>query len=76
MFKKPLGNLKTVSSLSGSDRRKLKQRIIAMFEISSEDCDQLIPERIQSVKFSTHVNEPGVSARLSPQTSSSVMSPR
>ncbi|KAF8346588.1 eukaryotic translation initiation factor SUI1 family protein [Amanita rubescens] len=66
MFKKPLGNLKTVSPLSGSDRRKLKQaRHCNISVYLLKTCDQLIPERIQSVKFSTHVKEPGV-AYLAP----------
>ncbi|KAF8630727.1 hypothetical protein AX15_002748 [Amanita polypyramis BW_CC] len=60
MFKKPLGNLKTSAPLSGSDRRKFKQRVIAAFAICPEDGDQLVPEGIQSVKFSTHLNEQGV----------------
>ena len=70
MFKKPLGNLKTVSPLSGSDRRKLKQRVIATFGIPADDCDQLIPEGIQSVKFNTHINEPGVSVFSTRSTAS------
>ncbi|KAF9007008.1 hypothetical protein BDQ17DRAFT_1423096 [Cyathus striatus] len=65
MFKKPLGNLKTSAPLRGSDRRKLKQRVIAAFNISQEDADLLVPDGILSVKFSTHLNEPGL-AYLSP----------
>lgn len=60
MFKKPLGNLKTYAPLRGSERRKLKQRVIASFAVSSDEGDLLVPEGIQSVKFSTHLNEQGV----------------
>ncbi|KAG5636629.1 hypothetical protein H0H81_007370 [Sphagnurus paluster] len=65
MFKKPLGGLKTSAPLRGSDRRRLKQRVIEAFGISSEDGDLLVPDGIQSVKFSTHLEEPGV-AYLAP----------
>ncbi|KNZ77332.1 Ligatin [Termitomyces sp. J132] len=65
MFKKPLGGLKTSAPLRGSERRKLKQRVVSAFEISSEDGDLLVPDGIQSVKFTTHLEEPGV-AYLAP----------
>lgn len=61
MFKKPLSGLKTSAPLRSSDRRKLKQRVITGFSISSDDGDLLVPEGILSVKFSTHLDEPGVS---------------
>ena len=61
MFKKPLSNLKTSAPLRSSDRRKLKQRIESTFAISSEDGDILVPDGILSLKFSTHLDEPGVS---------------
>jgi len=60
MFKKPLGGVKTSAPLRGSDRRKLKQRIVKSFKISSEDGDLLVPDGILSVKFTTHLNDPGV----------------
>lgn len=66
MFKKPLSNLKTSAPLRSSDRRKLKQRIESTFGLSSEDGDILVPDGILSLKFSTHLNEPGV-AYLSPE---------
>ncbi|KAJ7041154.1 eukaryotic translation initiation factor SUI1 family protein [Mycena alexandri] len=66
MFKKPLSTLKTSAPLRSSDRRKLKQRVISSFELSPEDGDVLVPEGILSVKFSTHLNEPGV-AYLAPE---------
>ncbi|KAJ6482936.1 eukaryotic translation initiation factor SUI1 family protein [Mycena vitilis] len=65
MFKKSL-NAKTSSPLRSSDRRKLKQRVVASFGISPEDGDLLVPEGILSVKFHTHLNEPGI-AYLSPE---------
>ena len=60
MFKKPLGGLKTSAPLRSSDRRRLKQRVVESFHTSSEDGDLLVPDGILSVKFSTHLNEPGV----------------
>uniref|UniRef100_D8QDE9 SUI1 domain-containing protein n=1 Tax=Schizophyllum commune (strain H4-8 / FGSC 9210) TaxID=578458 RepID=D8QDE9_SCHCM len=60
MFKKPLGHLKTSSALRSSDRRKLKQRVISTFGCSAEDGDVLVPEGIQSIKFTTHMDAPGV----------------
>ncbi|TRM60392.1 hypothetical protein BD626DRAFT_571809 [Schizophyllum amplum] len=60
MFKKPLGNLKTSSTLRSSDRRKLKQRVLSTFGAPAEDGDLLVPEGIQTIKFSTHTDEPGV----------------
>lgn len=65
MFKKSLNNLKTSAPLRGSDRRKLKQRIIATFGLTSEEGDALVPEGILSIKFSTHLDEPGVRCFLS-----------
>ncbi|KAJ7279119.1 eukaryotic translation initiation factor SUI1 family protein [Mycena rebaudengoi] len=65
MFKKPLSSLKTSSPLRSSDRRKLKQRVLSAHGLSSEDGDLLVPDGILSVKFSTHLDEPGV-AYLSP----------
>jgi translation initiation factor 2D len=64
MFKKPLSNLKTSAPLRSSDRRKLKQRIASTYAISSEDGDILVPDGILSLKFSTYLDEPGVSALL------------
>ncbi|KAF9478572.1 eukaryotic translation initiation factor SUI1 family protein [Pholiota conissans] len=60
MFKKPLSNLKTSAPLRSSDRRKLKQRIVAAYGITSEEGDILVPDGLLSIKFSTHVEEPGV----------------
>ncbi|TFK37567.1 hypothetical protein BDQ12DRAFT_736100 [Crucibulum laeve] len=66
MFKKPLSSLKTSAPLKSSDRRKLKQRVITAYGISSEDGDLLVPDGILSVKFITHLNEPGT-AYLAPE---------
>ncbi|KAF6749553.1 eukaryotic translation initiation factor SUI1 family protein [Ephemerocybe angulata] len=60
MFKKPLSNLKTSAPLRSSDRRKLKQRVITAFNVQPEDGDVLVPDGIESVKFITHLEEPGV----------------
>ncbi|KAG6837743.1 hypothetical protein H0H93_001669 [Arthromyces matolae] len=59
----PLGM--TSAPLRSSDRKKLKQRVISIFGISSEDGDLLVPDGIQSIKFMTHLEQPGV-AYLAP----------
>ncbi|KAF5329435.1 hypothetical protein D9619_008997 [Psilocybe cf. subviscida] len=65
MFKKPLSHLKTSAPLRSSDRRKLRQRVVAAYSLTPEEGDALVPEGIMSVKFMTHVDAPGV-AYLSP----------
>ncbi|KAJ8502998.1 hypothetical protein ONZ45_g11242 [Pleurotus djamor] len=65
MFKKPLSNLKTSAPLRSSDRRKLKQRVVQSFAVTDEIGDLLVPEGILSVKFLTHLKEPGT-AYLAP----------
>ena len=60
MFKKSLNNLKTSAPLRSSDRRRLKQRIVSDFGLTAEEGDALVPEGILSIKFSTHLDEPGV----------------
>ncbi|KIM52296.1 hypothetical protein SCLCIDRAFT_18213 [Scleroderma citrinum Foug A] len=60
MFKKPLSNLKTSAPLRSSDRRKLKQRIIETYGVSSEIGDILVPEGLMSQKILTYTNERGV----------------
>ncbi|KIK64969.1 hypothetical protein GYMLUDRAFT_56467 [Collybiopsis luxurians FD-317 M1] len=67
MFKKPVSNWKTSSPLRSSDRKKLKNKTISLFNLSSQDADNLIPEGILSIKFTTHLNEPGL-AYLAPET--------
>ncbi|KAJ7619471.1 eukaryotic translation initiation factor SUI1 family protein [Roridomyces roridus] len=68
MFKKPLHTLKTSAPLRSSDRRKLKQRVIDAFTLDPELGDALVPEGILTIKFNTHLDEPGV-AYLSPEAS-------
>ena len=63
MFKKPPNNVKTSAPLRSSDRRKLKQKVIAAFGISPEDGELLVPDGLESMKFSTHLDEPGVRSR-------------
>ncbi|KAI9068830.1 eukaryotic translation initiation factor SUI1 family protein [Trametes sanguinea] len=67
MFKKALADLKTSAPLRSSDRRKLKQRVLQSFPVlQPEEGDLLVPDGLQSQKFSTHLEEPGV-AYLSPE---------
>ncbi|KAF9074609.1 hypothetical protein BDP27DRAFT_1416022 [Rhodocollybia butyracea] len=65
MFKKPVNNWKTSSPLRTSDRKKFKQIVSKSFSITSEEAESLVPEGILSVKFATHLSEPGV-AYLAP----------
>ncbi|KAJ3885683.1 eukaryotic translation initiation factor SUI1 family protein [Lentinula edodes] len=60
MFKKPVSNWKTSSPLRSSDRKKLKLKAVSSFSISIEEADVLVPEGILSIKFKTHLNEPGI----------------
>ncbi|KAF7356792.1 Eukaryotic translation initiation factor SUI1 family protein [Mycena venus] len=64
MFKKPLVT-KTSAPLRSSDRRKLKQRVVSSYGLSTDEGDILVPDGILSAKFNTHLNEPGI-AYLSP----------
>lgn len=59
MFKKPPSNVKTSAPLRSSDRRKLKQKVVATFGIAPEDGELLVPDGLESMKFSTHLEEPG-----------------
>ncbi|KAI6041699.1 hypothetical protein EDC04DRAFT_2867061 [Pisolithus marmoratus] len=62
MFKKPLSNLKTSAHplgatktpLRGSGRRKLKQRVMVAYNVSSEIRDIPVPEGLISQKFATN----------------------
>ncbi|KLO16572.1 hypothetical protein SCHPADRAFT_823044 [Schizopora paradoxa] len=66
MFKKPLADLKTSAPLRNSDRKKLRQKVITEFGINVEDGqdegvgDLLVPEGLQSVKFTAHAGELGL----------------
>ncbi|KAH9887063.1 eukaryotic translation initiation factor SUI1 family protein [Cubamyces lactineus] len=67
MFKKALADLKTSAPLRSSDRRKLKQRVLQAYPmIQPEEGDLFVPDGLQSQKFSTHLEDPGV-AYLSPE---------
>jgi hypothetical protein len=50
--------------LRNSDRRKLKQQVIDAYGLSAEDGETLVPDGLQTAKFSTHLDEPGVRGRL------------
>lgn len=68
MFKKPLDDLKTSAPLRNSDRRKLKQRALHDFGLSeaqSDLGDLIVPDGLQSVKFTAHNGEPGVCSIIS-----------
>jgi len=60
MFKKPLSDLKTSAPLRSSHRKNLRQRVITTFKLTPENGDNLVPEGVLSIKFSTYNNEPGV----------------
>ena len=50
--------------LKSSERRKLRQKVVEKYSLTPEIGDLLVPEGLQSQKFSTHVNEHGV--RMNP----------
>ncbi|KDQ54587.1 hypothetical protein JAAARDRAFT_182095 [Jaapia argillacea MUCL 33604] len=60
MFKKPLADVKTSAPLRSSDRRKLKQRVVQTYSLSSEDGELLVPDGLKSLKFSTYAAQPGI----------------
>ncbi|KIY47317.1 hypothetical protein FISHEDRAFT_45558 [Fistulina hepatica ATCC 64428] len=63
MFKKPFAQVKTTTTIRRSDRKKLKQKVAAAFNLEAVDdteLELLVPEGLQSLKFSTHLKEPGV----------------
>ena len=51
-----------IAPLRSSDRRKLKQRISETYSLSAETSELLVPDGLLSQKFSTHLNELGVSS--------------
>ncbi|KAG0034936.1 hypothetical protein BGZ82_005547 [Podila clonocystis] len=68
MFKKPVASLKSFSPLRSSDKRKLRDEILASFpelkEMESPIPDTPIntvitPEGLQSAKFTSYIEEPG-----------------
>lgn len=53
--------------LRGSDRKKLKLRVLQTYPaIEASDGDLLVPDGLQTRKFSTHSEAPGVGPLLSP----------
>ncbi|KAL5498230.1 hypothetical protein ACEPAH_2370 [Sanghuangporus vaninii] len=63
MFKKTLADLKTSATLKNSDRKKLRQRVLHEYFDSTESTDVgdlLVPDGLQSVKFTTSGGEPGL----------------
>ncbi|KAG0034048.1 hypothetical protein BGZ81_006389 [Podila clonocystis] len=68
MFKKPVASLKSFSPLRSSDKRRLRDEILASFpelkEMESPIPDTPIntvitPEGLQSAKFTSYIEEPG-----------------
>lgn len=53
-----------IAPLRSSDRRKLKQRICQTYSLSPEIGETLVPEGLLTQKFSTHLQEHGVSLHL------------
>nr|VWO97767.1 Mixed-linked glucanase [Ganoderma boninense] len=63
MFKKPSSRPQNIRS----DRRKLRQRVLQLYPgLPPEEGDNLVPDGLQSQKFSTHLEQPGV-VYLSPE---------
>ncbi|ORZ06806.1 hypothetical protein BCR41DRAFT_311427 [Lobosporangium transversale] len=67
MFKKPVASLKSFSPLRSSDRRRLRDEILANFPslremppINDTPINAIIaPEGLQSAKFTSYIEEPG-----------------
>ncbi|KAG0223318.1 hypothetical protein B0O80DRAFT_470162 [Mortierella sp. GBAus27b] len=67
MFKKPLASLKSFSPLRSSDKRRLREEILATYPalrdmepINDTPVATIItPEGLQSAKFTSHIEEPG-----------------
>ncbi|KAF9958119.1 hypothetical protein BGZ72_000863 [Mortierella alpina] len=67
MFKKPVASLKSFSPLRSSDRRRLRDEILAAFPalkdmepINDTPVNAIIaPEGLQSAKFTSYIEEPG-----------------
>ncbi|KAF9984692.1 hypothetical protein BGZ75_003731 [Mortierella antarctica] len=67
MFKKPVASLKSFSPLRSSDRRRLRDEILASFPalkdmepINDTPISAIIaPEGLQSAKFTSYIDEPG-----------------
>ncbi|KAF9926341.1 hypothetical protein FBU30_004038 [Linnemannia zychae] len=67
MFKKPLASLKSFSPLRSSDKRRLRDEILASFPtlremepINDTPINAIItPDGLQAAKFTTYIEEPG-----------------
>lgn len=67
MFKKPLASLKSFSPLRSSDKRRLRDEILATYPVlrDMEPINDtpiaaiITPEGLQSAKFVSHIEEPG-----------------
>ncbi|KAF9092719.1 hypothetical protein BGX23_003982 [Mortierella sp. AD031] len=67
MFKKPVASLKSFSPLRSSDKRRLRDEILASFPslrdmepINDTPVNSIItPEGLQSAKFTSYIEEPG-----------------
>ncbi|KAF9563412.1 hypothetical protein EC968_004866 [Mortierella alpina] len=67
MFKKPVASLKSFSPLRSSDRRRLRDEILASFPalkdmepVNDTPINAIIaPEGLQSAKFTSYIEEPG-----------------
>ena len=55
--------------LKNSERKKLRQRVLQDFGLgeSTELGDTLVPEGLQSIKFTAHNAEPGVCTEVQPR---------
>ncbi|OZJ05971.1 hypothetical protein BZG36_01210 [Bifiguratus adelaidae] len=64
MFKKPILNVKSFSSLRASDRRRLRQEITQAYpSLQQDETDEappVVPDDIQCAKFSTHGEDLGI----------------
>ncbi|KAF8937532.1 hypothetical protein BGZ58_002563 [Dissophora ornata] len=67
MFKKPVASLKSFSPLRSSDRRRLRDEILASFPVLKDmepindiPINTIIaPDGLQSAKFTSYIDEPG-----------------
>ncbi|KAG0202365.1 hypothetical protein BGX28_005119 [Mortierella sp. GBA30] len=67
MFKKPVASLKSFSPLRSSDKRRLRDEILASFPVlkDMEPIDDtpintiITPDGLQSAKFTSYIEEPG-----------------
>ena len=53
-----------IAPLRTSDRRKLRQRVVQTYGVSSELGDLLVPDGLMSQKVATYADDPGVSIHV------------